>query len=158
MLRATVIALTTFGVLATPAFANGLKAEQVVEVATVSVDESGNEVRTYALAEEVAPGDEVRYSLAYVNEGAQPAEAVSLVMPVPAEMTYVETSADGTSSTITYSVDGGTSFYARDSLVVTSAEGARLAASDEITHIKWAFAEPIPAASTGQISFRAVLK
>lgn len=158
MLRATAMALTLFGALATPAFANGLKAEQVVEVATVSVDASGNEVRTYALAEEVAPGDEVRYSLSYANEGAQPAEAVSLVMPVPEAVTYIETSAGGTPSTITYSVDGGANFTDRDSLVVAGEDGARLAVADEITHIKWAFAEPIPAASTGKISFRAVLK
>ena len=158
MLRATVIALTMVGALATPAFANGLKAEQVVEVATVLVGETGNEVRTYALAEEVAPGDEVRYSLAYANEGAVSVEAVSLVMPVPAEVTYIETSAGGTPSTITYSVDGGTNFAARDSLVVTGEDGARLASADEITHIKWAFTEPIPAAATGRISFRAVLK
>ena len=157
MLRATAIALAMFGVLTVPAHANGLKAEQIVEVATITLDAEGNEIRTYTDAEEVAPGDEVRYSLSYVNEGALAAEAVSLVMPVPAEVTYIEASAGGTPSTITYSADDGASFAARDSLVVTSEAGARLATAEEITHIKWVFSDPIPAASDGAISFRAVL-
>lgn len=157
MLRATAIALAMFGALTVPAHANGLIAEQTVEVATITLDAEGNEIRSFSAADEVAPGDEVRYSLSYVNEGALAAESVSLVMPVPAEVTYIEASAGGTPSTITYSADGGASFVARDNLVVTSETGARLATAEEITHIKWAFAQPIPAASGGAISFRAVL-
>lgn len=157
MLRTIASAVSVFGVLAAPAFATGLKAEQIVEVATVSLDDSGQEVRVFAPANEVAPGDEVRYRLAYVNEGTEAAEGVSLVMPVPSAVTYIEASADGTPSTVTYSVDGGLSFSARENLVMVSDEGARLAAADEITHIQWTFEDAIPAASAGAVSFRAVL-
>ena len=157
MLRAALFALAMTSAYSAPAFANGLQAEQVVERATVSVDANGQEIRTYALATEVAPGDEVRYSLAYVNAGDTAAEAVSLVMPVPAEVTYIEASASSDQGAVTYSADGGESYAARAALIVGSGDAARLAAADEITHIKWAFAEPIAAAASGQVSFSAVL-
>ena len=158
MLRASLLALSMVSAFSMSAAADGLKAEQVVEVATVTLDENGEEVRAYSAASEVAPGDEVRYSLVYENAGDAPAEAVSLVMPVPSEVTYIELSAGGTPSAITYSADGGTTFAARDSLILGQGEAARIASAEEITHIKWAFAEPIPAAAAGAIEFRAVLK
>ena len=158
MLRTIAIAVSAFGVLALPAFANGLKAAQSVEKATLTIDADGQQVRTYVPAEEVAPGDEVRYSLTYANEGADAAEKVRLTMPVPSEVTYIEASADDAVSEVTFSADGGQSFSAREELVMVSDDGARLATAEEITHIQWTFIEPIPAASTGDVSFRAVLK
>lgn len=157
MLRATVLALSLISAFSAPAFANGLVAEQVVERALVSVDANGQSVKTYEIATEVAPGDEVRYRLAYQNAGDTAADAVSLVMPVPSEVTYLEASASGADSEITYSADGGVSFVAREALMVDEGSTARLATASEITHIRWAFAEPIVAASSGSVSFSAVL-
>lgn len=158
MLRASLLALSMVGALSFTAHADGLIAEQMVEVAVVTVDENGEETRAYSAADAVAPGDEVRYSLVYENSGAAPAEAVSLVMPVPSEVTYIERSAGGTPSAITYSADGGTTFAARESLILGDGESARIASAEEITHIKWAFSDPIPAAAAGAIQFSAVLK
>jgi uncharacterized repeat protein (TIGR01451 family) len=153
MLRATLLALAVVGTSSLSAFANGLSAEQVVERATITIDANGNEVRTYALAEEAAPGDEVRYSLTYSNNGDTAAEAVSLVMPVPSEVTYIETSAAAAGKSLSFSIDGGKTFAPRADL----RSGDRAATSDEITHIKWAFVEPIAPAATGSVSFSAVL-
>jgi len=158
MLRATLLTLAVVGASSLSAFANGLTAEQVVERATVTVDANGNEVRTYALAEEVSPGDEVRYSLAYANTGDAAAEAVSLVMPVPGEVTYIETSATRGAGALSFSADGGQTFAARGAVKSADGDQERVATSDEITHIKWAFSEPIAPAATGTVSFSAVLK
>ncbi len=158
MLRATLFALAVVGTSSIPAFANGLTAEQVVERATVSIDATGTEVRTYALAEEVAPGDEVRYSLAYANTGATAADSVSLVMPVPGEVSYIEASATGNPDQISFSVDGGQTYASRTTLTIGSGDQERLATADEITHIKWAFSDPIAPSGVGTISFSAVLK
>ena len=84
MLRATAFALTLISAFSASAHATGLKATQIVEVATISVDADGNEMTTYSQASEVEPGERVRYSLAYANEGNDAAENVRLVMPVPA--------------------------------------------------------------------------
>lgn len=158
MLRATAFALAMFGAISTSAHANGLQATQIVEVASITLDADGNETRTYSLAEEIAPGDEVRYSLSYVNEADRAAEAVSLVMPVPSELTYIEGSVGGTPSQVSYSADNGATFAERDALVIGQDETARLASAEEITHIKWVFVEPIPVAASGTISFSATLK
>lgn len=158
MLRATLFALAVAGMSSLPAFANGLTAEQLVERATISLDANGNEVRTYALAEEVAPGDEVRYSLAFENLGDAAAENVSLVMPVPSAVTYIEASASAAENGLTFSADGGQTFAARTAVILGTGNAARVATPDEITHIKWTFAQPIAPAVTGTVSFSAVLK
>nr|WP_070961059.1 DUF11 domain-containing protein [Hyphomonas sp. Mor2] len=158
MLRATLLALAVVGTSSLSAFANGLTAEQVVERAEVSLDAGGNEIRTYTLAEDVAPGDEVRYTLTYENLGDTAAEDVSLVMPVPSEVTYIEATATGAGNEPLFSADGGNTFAPRTALMSVASDQQRLATSEEITHIKWAFAEPIAPASNGTISFSAVLK
>lgn len=157
MLRATLLTLAIAGTSSLTAFANGLTAEQTVERVTVSINANGNEVRTYAVAEEAAPGDEVRYSLTYTNSGDTAAEAVSLVMPVPSEVTYIETSAAAAGKALTFSADGGTTFAPRAALMTSTGDQLRPATSDEITHIKWTFAEPIAPSATGSVSFSAVL-
>lgn len=158
MLRATLLALAVVGTSSLSAFANGLTAEQMVERATISIDANGNEVRTYARAEEAAPGDEVRYSLTYANLGDTAAESVNLVMPVPGEVTYIETSAVAGTNQLSFSADGGETFAPRAALMTRAGDQLRPATSDEITHIKWAFTQPIAPAATGSVSFSAVLK
>ena len=157
MLRATAFALAMIGVFTTPAFASGLKAVQTVELATLSTDANGIESVTFAPATDVEPGQQVRYGLAYQNEGAQPAENVSLVMPVPAEVTFLEGSIAGATSAVAFSADGGETYAPREELQIVDGEIERLATAAEITHIKWVFAEPIAAEATGTISFMAVL-
>ena len=155
MLRATAFALTLLSAFSASAHATGLKATQIVEVATVAVDADGLETVTYSEASEVEPGEQVRYTLAFANEGAAAADNVSLVMPVPSEVTYIEGSALGA---VEFSADEGRTYAPRESLMIGQGDYARLAVSTEITHIKWAFSEPIAPAAKGQISFEAVLK
>ena len=155
MLRATAFALTLLSAFSASAHATGLKATQIVEVATIIVDVDGNETTSYSQATEVEPGERVRYSLAYANDGSDMAENVSLVMPVPNVVTYVEGSALGS---VEFSADNGRSYAAREDLMIGTGEYARLAVSEEITHIKWAFSDPIAPAATGTVSFEAVLK
>lgn len=158
MLRATLLALVVAGAGSLSAFANGLTANQVVERVTVTVDAAGNETRAYAIAEEVSPGDEVRYSLAYTNTGSEGADAVNLIMPVPAAVTYIETSATGRADDLTFSADGGKTFATRAALKAYDGDQERFATSADITHIKWAFSDPIAPAASGTVSFSAVLK
>ena len=79
-------------------------------------------------------------------------------MPVPGEVSYIEASATGQSDEITFSVDGGQTYASRTTLTVGSGDQERLATADEITHIKWNFADPIAPSGIGTISFSAVLK
>lgn len=158
MLRAAMFALALAGVGIAPAQAASLKAIQTVEVATVSVDATGAESITFAPATDVEPGEQVRYSLAFTNDGETPAENVSLVMPVPTEVTLLEGSIAGAPSLVTFSADNGETFSARDATLVSSGETTRVATAEEITHIQWSFSEPVEAGASGMISFMAVLK
>jgi len=158
MLRATAFALTMLGVFSVPAHAADLKANQIVELANVVVAADGTESITYSPATDVEPGEQVRYSLVYANEGDDAAENVSLVMPVPSEVTYLEASVDGAAGTVLFSADAGQTFAPRDQLTIGEGDAARLAVSGEITHIKWNFSEPIAPATTGAVRYSAVLK
>lgn len=158
MLRATAFALAMLGVFSVPAYAAGLKATQSVEVATVSVNADGAESLSFSPASDVEPGEQVRYRLAYTNESADAADKVSLVMPVPAEVTYLEGSVDGNPGLVTFSSDNGATFADREAVLVTDGEADRVATAEEITHIKWVFDQPIAPAESGTISFMAVLK
>ncbi len=158
MLRATAFALAMLGVFSAPAQAAGLKATQSVELATLSVDADGAETLSFAPATDVEPGEQVRYRLTYTNEGVDAADNVSLVMPVPAEVTFLEGSISSNAAQVTFSSDNGESFAARESVLIKDGETDRVATSAEITHIKWIFAEPIAPTESGAISFMAVLK
>lgn len=158
MLRATLIALTVVGVCSVPVHASGLKATQSVDVATVTLAADGTEMTTFAPATDVEPGEQVRYRLSYVNEGSETAERVSLVMPVPSEVVYIEGSISGTASLVSFSVDAGQTYTARETLLIGEGADARPALSSEITHIKWDLQDAIAPSETGQIGFEAVLK
>ena len=158
MLRAALFALALAGMGIAPAQAADLKAIQTVEVATVNVDASGEESLTFTPATDVEPGEQLRYSLAFTNDGDAPADGVSLVMPVPAEVTLLEGSIAGLPSRVSYSADHGETFSAREATLVSDGETRRVATAAEITHIQWAFTEPFEPGASGTISFMAVLK
>lgn len=157
MLRAAIVALALAGLGVTPAGAAGLTAVQTVEVATVSVDASGAEQLSFAPATDVEPGEQVRYRLAFANEGDAPAEGVNLVMPVPREVTLLEDTIEGGASAVMFSADNGESFAPRPATLIADGDRMRVATAAEITHIKWEFADPVAAGEAGAISFMAVL-
>ena len=59
---------------------------------------------------------------------------------------------------VEFSADNGQTYTSRETLMIGTGDYARLAVSEEITHIKWAISDPIAPADTGAISFEAVLK
>ena len=158
MIKHSLFAFGVAAAMAFPAHASGLLATQTVEVAQIEIDESGDEVKTFIEATEIAPGDEVRYRLSYDNQGENDAVAVNLVMPVPVEINYIEGSAATEHARVAFSVDNGESFVDRGSLRVQSDGEDRVATSEDITHIKWTFTEAIESGETGQVSFRGVLQ
>lgn len=158
MIKHSLISLGLMAALSAPAFATGLQATQLVEVAQVIVDENGEEVKTFAEATEIAPGDELRYRLSYDNQLSNAAVDVNLVMPVPAEIDFIEGSAVSNGTKVAYSVDNGASFADRGSLRVLIDGEERIATSEDITHVRWTFTEAIEAGETGEVSFRGVLQ
>ena len=158
MIKYSLLTLGVAVAVSAPAFASTFQASQTVEVATVSIDETGEEIKTFIEAVEISPGDEVRYRLTYDNQTDNDVVDVNLVMPVPVEITFIEGSAMTDGVSVSYSADEGASFSRRSDVSVLVGDAERIATSDEITHIKWTFTEAIATGETGEISFRGILQ
>ena len=85
-----------------------LKAVAEIEVPVVN-DKGETEVRRMP-ATKVVPGTEVIYTITVSNLGDQSADNVVVTDPIPENTTYVDRSAFGSGTEITFSVDGGKSY------------------------------------------------
>ncbi|MEE4360549.1 MAG: hypothetical protein V2I63_03385 [Pseudomonadales bacterium] len=113
------------------------------------VNEAGERSTRLVEAASVVPGDELRYTVTFANEGAEVVDAGTVVItnPVPDNTVYLDGSAFGAGTAITFSIDGAT-FASAEELFVTEPDGARrLARPEEYTHVRWTFA---PALEPGE--------
>lgn len=137
---------------ATPVLA--LTASQTVEREVIVRNVDGTETVKREAADKVTPGDKVIYSLNYFNDEAKAASNIVLVMPIPAEVTYLDGSAEIEGARSSYSVDGGKSFAERTDLRVMQADGSKRAArAEDITHIRWVVGTAIAPNTGGTLSF-----
>lgn len=157
MLRSALLSIAALALAVAPAVANGLTATQSVLKQIEVPQEDGTIATELVEASLIAPGDTVVYLLTYTNGGAEAAQSVELTMPVPAEMSFIERSANVDGTVVTFSVDGGATFAQRGELTVTVDGEARNALAEDITHVRWAFEEAIAPGAQGEVSFRAVL-
>jgi uncharacterized repeat protein (TIGR01451 family) len=103
----------------------------------------------------VVPGDKLVFQLSYRNGGAEPATGFTVTNPIPGAVSFT----DGDEGTAQVSVDGGKSWGKLASLKIAQPDGtSRAAQPADVTHIRWSFSQPIPAASGGKLSFRGVVK
>lgn len=135
-----------------------MTARQVVEKEIVVKDRTGAETTKRAPADKVAPGETVVYAIKYKNDAAEAASNIVLVMPVPKEVAYVEGSVSGDDSSVSFSADGGKTYVARGRLTVVEGGSTRPARGDEITHIRWTLAGPVPPKAEGEVSYKGVLR
>lgn len=134
--------------------AQALTASQIVEREVIVHNADGTQTVTREAADKVTPGDKVIYSLKYYNDDTAPAENIVLVMPVPAEILYLDGSADTQGANTSYSVDGGKTFASRNDLRVAEADGSKRAArAEDITHIRWLVAKAVAPETGGTLSF-----
>jgi uncharacterized repeat protein (TIGR01451 family) len=115
-----------------------IEVSTTAEIEIVDVLPDGSEVVRIESASRVIPGTEVIYTITAKNTGTQSADSVIVTNPVPLQTRYVEGSAAGANTDITFSVDGGQSWGAAQSLTVTDANGEeRTATADDYTHVRW---------------------
>ncbi len=131
------------------------KAEQWESV----IDDNGVEQTRLTEAARVLPGAAVLFTVTYTNTGDEPAENVTVTNPVPDHMVYVDASASGDNSTITFSVDGGASFAAAQDLLVADPLGVqRSAIAKDYTHVRWVVDSDIASGTSGTVQFTAVVE
>ena len=136
-----------------------------VELNTVALteitttNETGQEVTTLVPAGKVVPGDEVIYTIHFVNSGTEPASDVVITNPIPDHMVFtkVESSPDGAS--VSMSADGGSRYDSPRNLTVEDAKGQpRPAKASDFTHVRWIFQNSLEPGAEGNVSFRAQLQ
>ncbi len=136
-----------------------LKSTAEVEITVTGVNGEKELKRINASQANVVPGETVIFTTHYVNHGEQPATAVVITNPVPEHMIYLEKSAEGKGTDITFSIDQGKSFAAEAQLKVKDAEGKeREATVADYTHIRWTVEGALARGAIGSVSFRAKVK
>jgi uncharacterized repeat protein (TIGR01451 family) len=149
--------ILTLLALAAPAAAlaaNDVSLSSEVLVERVKPDAQGKPQLVLEPPAVVTPGERLVFKLDYRNAGAQPATGFVVTNPIPDSVAFV--SAEGEAAV---SVDGGKAWGALASLKIKQSDGTlRAAQPADVTHIRWSFAQPIAAGSSGHLSFRGVVK
>jgi uncharacterized repeat protein (TIGR01451 family) len=131
-----------------------IKITAEIEV-TVKTADGREEVKRMPAAK-VPPGTAVIYTLNAKNTSAAPVADVVMTDPIPAEMEYVDGSVSAADARVTFSVDGGKSFAAKEALKVKGEDGAmRAALPADFTHIRWQLEKPLAPGEVRAVSFRA---
>lgn len=139
--------------------ANALEAKQTVEKEITVKQEDGTTLTKLVAADLVTPGEKIVYTVRFTNDDVEPATDLVLAMPVPSDIRFLEGSADRDGAIVMFSTDGGSTFAAREALVLPSVGGGtRSAGSDDITHIQWRIAGPIASGATDAVLFKGRLR
>ena len=136
-----------------------IRLEHKAEQQEVVTDDNGIEQTRLVEAARVLPGEEVLFTVTYTNVGDEAAEDVVITNPVPEHMSYVNSSATGDNTSVTFSVDGGETFAAPQDLLITDALGVeRPAAAKDYSHIRWVVESDVTAGGSGTVHFAAVVE
>ena len=134
-----------------------LTAEATMEVRTTNA--AGEEVVSIVKADKVVPGDEVIYTVHFVNKGSEPADDVVITNPIPKHMVFTSVGQSPRGAQVEMSADGGSAYGAPGRITVADAGGGvRPANASEYTHVRWTFQESLEPGAEGSVSFRAQLQ
>ena len=123
----------------------------------------------------VVPGDKVIFTLSYVNQSAEPAASFRATNPMPGPIQFLSAAEEWA----VVSVDGGKTWGRLAALTVierteeaaltdpetgeitqeaVSTEEQRAARAEDVTHVRWAFADDIAPGASGSVSYRGLVK
>lgn len=162
MLRLSLFAVSIlmFAVAAQAAEPGSIKLQTIAQQEKVIVGKDGVKHTEIVPAGRVLPGVEVIYTIKYTNVSKKPAENLVVNDPIPEHMIYVDGSATGDGTAISYSADGGKHWSAMiETLEIDNGNSTtRSATARDVTDIRWAVKGKVAPGATGQVSFRAVLQ
>ena len=147
--------LTLLAPTAAAAAADSVSLSSTIFVERVITDAAGRTAVVREAPNVVTPGDKLVFQLSYRNAGPAPATGFTVTNPVPAAVAFAAAEGEG----VDLSIDGGRSWGKLAALTVLQADGGRRQARPEdVSHVRWSFARPIPAGATGQLSFRGTVR
>lgn len=134
-----------------------LTAEATMEVRTTNA--AGEEVVSIVKADKVVPGDEVIYTVHFVNKGSEPADDVVITNPIPQHMVFTRVGQSPRGAMVEMSADGGSAYGQPGRITVADAGGGvRPADASDYTHVRWTFQESLEPGAEGSVSIRARLQ
>ena len=152
----TLVALPTAVAIAA---GSGVELQVTVQSLQEQISAEGVTERKLIEAETVVPGDEVIYTIHYVNHGDESADHVVITNAVPEHLNFRGESGEFPNVALKISVDGGHSYHSPDNLWVFAADGTkRPAALSDYTHIQWTLQESLLPGHEGNVGYLAQLK
>lgn len=134
-----------------------LKTKAEIEITVI--DDKGKKKIKRTPASRVIPGTEVIYTITATNTGKQAAAKINVKDPVPKDMLYIDGSASGKNTLITFSVDGGKTYAKAKKLFVKDSDGKSVrATAKDYTDIRWAFQFVLKPKQSASVWFKAKVK
>lgn len=154
-MRLILLALTAAFLPGQAFAANQVALDNSVFVERVTTDTNGKQRVLLEEPKVVVPGDKLVFVLNYRNASGQPADKFVVTNPMPTAVSFAGTS----DARPVVSVDGGKQWGLLADLTIAMADGTRRPAQPaDVTHIRWAFGQPIPAGGSGKLMFRGIVK
>lgn len=150
-------------IFAIPAYAIQTSQDLVLRTTVEQIewvaDEEGEARAVLTPADRFTVVDVVIYTVAFTNSGRATLAGAVIDYRVPENMQYLEGSAVGPGTEITFSADGGRTFDLPEALYIVDRDGhRRQARADDYTHIRWVMRHGLPAGATGFVRFHAQME
>lgn len=135
-----------------------VKLENTVMKVEAGVNEHGVAQRHLVDADNVVPGDELRYTILFNNEGTKVVDARSIIItnPIPPDTEYLDGTASGAQTEIVFSVDGAT-FARPEELTVVEDNREVRASAEDYRIIRWTFQPALAPGESSDVSFNVLL-
>ncbi|NNJ94692.1 MAG: DUF11 domain-containing protein [Halobacteria archaeon] len=145
--------------LASSPVAAQIEVSTIAQIEIVETGADGRQTIRREAAKRVVPGTEVIYTITAKNAGDESADKVVVTNPVPAQTRYVDGSAAGANTDITFSVDGGNTWGTAGTLTVAGPDGeSRAATADDYTHVRWTLKSDLAPGRQLPVWYRAQVK
>jgi len=136
-----------------------IQLKTTAEVEVVTVNQQGVKHVQRKPASHVVPGNEVVYTITAKNTGKQAADKIVVTNPVPEHTVYIEGSAFGKNTDITFSVDGGKTYAKPDRLTIEDANGkSHRADASNYTNVRWIFRTSLKSGAQARVGYHVKVK
>lgn len=136
-----------------------IELKTIAEIEITEIGSKGTKKIKRVPATKVIPGKEVIYTITATNTGEQAASKIKIKDPIPEHTIYVDGSAAGKNTVITFSVNGGKTYSKEKKLFVKNAEGKLVqAVAKDYTNIRWTFESELKPNQSASVWFRARVK
>jgi len=170
MMYAALVAGTLLGsmsVLSIPAYAQSAPASPVqltsdVKIERTATDVAGVEKQVLYTPKDVAvvPGDTVLFTLQVNNTGTEPAVGFRATNPMPNAVGFVSVAEQWADVSVDDGVNWGKlpELKVKSKDPVTGTETERAATPEDVSHVRWIFADAIAPGVQRTVSYRGIVK